>query len=222
MITNSFINQSRKDGFTRFVICFNVQAGADQLLQEWRVYKRRQGTHHQVILCILIIFLLLHQHMLQSHSMISIGKILMTIDSNSTIASHAAITFVVIILTIATTVGYQVINDDDDHGNISITIQFAQRPPPSSRWALLIILTIIILIRTPARTLRANWVLSCMTRWTRTPTSPGKAWCGDEEEDKPKPKPYSLWLRMMISLVYENDGARVGCKAIEMLLVTMT
>ena len=121
MITNSFINQSRKDGFTRFVICFNVQAGADQLLQEWRVYKRRQGTHHQVILCILIIFLLLHQHMLQSHSMISIGIILITIDSNSTIASHAAITFVVIILTIATTVGYQVIDDDDDddHGNIS-------------------------------------------------------------------------------------------------------
>ena len=30
------------------------------------------------------------------------------ISSNSTIASHAAITFVVIILTIATTVGYQV------------------------------------------------------------------------------------------------------------------
>ena len=108
----------------------------------------------------------------------------------------------------------------DDHGNISITIQFAQRPPTSSRWALLIILTIIILIRTPARTLRANWVLSCMTRWTRTPTSPGKAWCGDEGEDQPKPKPYALW--MMISLVYENDGARVGCKAIEMLLVTMT
>ena len=53
--------------------------------------------------------------------MISIGIILMTIDSNSTIASHAAITFVVIILTIATTVGYQVIDDDDDddHGNIS-------------------------------------------------------------------------------------------------------
>ena len=51
--------------------------------------------------------------------MISIGIILITIDSNSTIASHAAITFVVIILTIATTVGYQVINDDDDHGNIS-------------------------------------------------------------------------------------------------------
>ena len=67
--------------------------------------------------------------------MISIGIILITIDSNSTIASHAAITFVVIILTIATTVGYQVIDDDDDddHGNISITIQFAQRPPPSSR-----------------------------------------------------------------------------------------
>ena len=52
----------------------------------------------------------------------------MEISSNSTIASHAAITFVVIILTIATTVGYQVTpddddrDDDDDYGDIMIMI----------------------------------------------------------------------------------------------------